>query len=537
MIKNWKYVLAVVPAFTLTSAFAQSLKDGQRAAELERYREAINTLQSVNKTPSVDASLSLADAYLRAGVADSAAIYYTKSASIDPKSAVGMVAAGKAALVKGNTAEAEKQFEAAIKASKKKDPNIYMLIGQAYADAKVKDSTKGVAYLTEANKLTKNANADAYVILGDLYLSNPSGTGGGDAMNAYDQAIRIDKNNARAHFRRGRLYLQSRNYNEAQAALQAAIAADPSYAPALRELGEMYIVVGKYPEAVETYKKYMSISANDPDIKTKYSQFLFLSKDYKGAQTEAEAALAKNPNNAIASRVAALAYNENGETEKALTAMDNYFKNAKQETILASDYANYGKILAKAGKADLASENFDKALQMDPNNIELMDDMATFYVKQKQYAKAIPLYNKIIESKPASLNIYNYKLAEAYYNNKQLAEADVLYTAVLKANAAYAPGIFRRGQIADELDTDKSGDAKPFFEEFIKVVMADPAKQTTYKGYLIPANYLLGYYAFKAKDYTTAKAYWNEVLRIDATNKDAKSGINNIDQTLKGGKK
>lgn len=534
MIKNWKYVLAVAASFTFSAAFSQTVKDAQRAADLEKDNEAMKMLRQLNKAgANEENALFLGDAYLRAGKTDSATIYYNQAVTFDPKgkSPLALVAAGKAALVQGNSALAQEKFDAAVKRSKKKDVNIYRLIGQAYVDTKSKDNAKAIEYLTAGNAVAKNSNAEALIALGDAHLLDPNG--GGPAMTAYDQAVQADKNNAKAHLRRGQLYLRSRNYNEAQDALQAALAADPSFAPAYREMGELYYFVGKYDQALENYKKYISMSEDSPGTRAKYASFLFLTKDYAGTIQEAQNVLAKEPNNAVMNRLLAFSLYETDQNDQAIAAIERYFKNAKQDQIIASDYAYYGRIMGKAGKADIAQQNFDKALQMDPENMELHDDVAAFYVKQKDYAKAIPIYTKIIESKPKNLNVYNVKLADAYFANKEFDKADELYKVVLETNPDYAHGLFRVAQIQNEKDADKSGDAKPYFEQFVQKIGADPAKAASYKAYLIPANYLLGYFAYQAKDFETAKKYWEEVKRLDPSNNEATTGLNNIEVLTK----
>src|SRR5688500_14348986 len=133
MIKNWKYLLTLAASLAFSTAYSQSVKDARRAADLEKDAEAMRMLRQLNKTSaSEESALYLGDAYLRAGKVDSAVTFYNQAAGFNAKSPVGMVAAGKAALAKGNTAEAEAKFEDAIKRSRKKDANIYMLIGQAY---------------------------------------------------------------------------------------------------------------------------------------------------------------------------------------------------------------------------------------------------------------------------------------------------------------------------------------------------------------------------------------------------------------------
>jgi tetratricopeptide (TPR) repeat protein len=521
MIKNWKYILAVGASFTFSAAFSQSVQDAKRATDFERYDEATKTLR---KLGTDEATFFLGDAYLKAGKPDSAAIAYNQGYAANQKSPISMVGAGKAALLKNNAGEAERLFESAVKATKSKDPEILRLIGQAYADAKVTNITKAKEYMDEALKRAKDNKAPIYVTLGDLNLADPNG--GGAAMSAYDQAVAADKNFAKAHLRRGQLFVRSRNYNEAEQAFKAALAIDPNYAPAYRELGEMYYFVGKYDQSLENYRKYVSMSENTPGTRAKYASFLFLTKDYAGTQKEAQEVLAKDPKNVVMNRLLAYSLFETGKTAEAQAAMENYFKNAKQEEIIGSDYAYYGRILAKTGNNELAQTNFDKALQLDPDNIDLQDDIAAFYVKQKQYPKAIAIYKAKLAAKPS--NVDNVKLADVYFASKQLDAADSLFAVVLKTNPTYVHGIFRRAQIADEKDTDKTGDAKPLFEEFIKTVNQDPTKAESYKSYLIPANFMLGYYAYLGKDYTTAKKYWEETKRLDPTHKEATDGLKNI---------
>jgi tetratricopeptide (TPR) repeat protein len=533
MIKNWKYVLAIGASFTFTTAFSQSVKDAQRSIDLERYKEASRALQTLSNKDD-EAALLLADVYLRAGKTDSATIFLNKAASMNAKSPYSMVAAGKAALLKGDVGGAQAKFEDAIKA-KKKDPQVYKLIGQAYADANAKDVTKAIEYLNKANELAKNKDPEVYIVMGDVQQLKPNG--GGEAMTSYDRALQIDGKNAKAHYRRGQLYVRSRNFNEAQTALQAAITADANFAPAYRELAEMYYFAGKYDQALENMRKYTSMAENTPETRAKYASFLFLTKDYAGTIKEAQEVLARDPKNAVMNRVMAYSLFETDKYPEALTTMENYFKVADPTKVIASDYAYYGRMLAQVGKNDEAQTNFNKALEMDPNNVELMDDIASFYAKGKDPAKGIEIYKKIIAAKPKNMNVYNVKLADAYFANKKYDSADSLYSVVLKTNPTYAHGLFQRARIADEKDTDKSGDAKPMYEEFVKVVSQDPAKVESYKNYLIPANYLLGFYAYKAKDYATARKYWQEVKKLDPSNKEATTGLANLDAISKGARR
>lgn len=526
------YMLAVATTLTCAAAGAQSVNDARRAAELEKDQQAMKTLRQLNKAnASEETALYLGDAYLRAGKSDSAAIYYNQAAGFNAKSARGMVAAGKAALVQGNSAAAQQKFEDAIKRSKKKDANIYMLIAQAYVDTKAKDNARALEHANAAVSLSKNKSADAYILLGDVNLLNPNG--GGPAMTAYDQAVRLDPKSAKAHLRRGQLFTRSRNYNEAQEAFQAALAADANYAPAYRELGEMYYFVGKYDQSLENYKKYISMSEDSPDTRSKYASFLFLTKDYPATIKEAQAVLTANPNHPVMNRLLAFSLFEADQNDQALTAMQRYFQHVKPDQVIASDYAYYGRMLSKAGKAAEAQQNLDKAMQMDPNNAELQDDIASFYMKEKQYPKAIALYQAKLKAKPGLVD--SYKLAEAYFGAKQYAPADSLYAAILKERPTYSPAILRQAGIAEA--QNKTEDAKQHYLNYLKVVGEaigqDASKESSYRNGLLQANFYLGLQAYNAKNYPDAKKYWTEASRLDPSNKDLTNNLRNVDLRMK----
>jgi tetratricopeptide (TPR) repeat protein len=333
--KNWKYALLIPGMFAFSTVFGQSFETGKKAIEMEQYQVAKKTLSKVVQANNNELNnIVLGDAYLLSGKPDSAVIYYNAAASKDAKSALGMAAAGKAALAKGNTGEAESKFNEALKRSKSKDGAVLATIGSAYLHTNG-DMNKAVEHLNKAVGVLKNNKAEAYVMLGDAYLKQNKG---GEAMTAYENAIRENNNFALGHLRKGQLSVRSRNYNEAQSAYQAIIAMDPNYAPAYRDLGELYYFVGKYDQALENYKKYVSLAENTPETKAVYASFLFLSKDYAGTIKEAQNVLQRDPKNLVMKRLLAYSYYETKEDEKALAAMQDYFKTAPADMLFASDY-------------------------------------------------------------------------------------------------------------------------------------------------------------------------------------------------------
>jgi tetratricopeptide (TPR) repeat protein len=515
--KNWKFALLLTGFFSVNAAFGQSLETGKKALEMEQYQVAKKTLSKVVQANNNEINnITLGDAYLLSGKPDSAVIYYNQAASKDVKSALGMAAAGKAALVRNNTSEAEAKFSEALKRSKSKDGDVLRVIGSAYLHTD-KDLNKAVENLNKAIGVLKTNKAEAYVMLGDAYLKQNKG---GEAMNAYEAAIRENDKYALAHLKKGQLSVRSRNYNDAQTEYQAIIGMDQNYAPAYRDLGELYYFVGKYDQALENYKKYVALAENTPATRAVYASFLFLSKDYVGTIKEAEEVLKRDPNNLVMKRLLAYSYYETKQDDKALTAIQDYFKTAPANKLIASDYEYQGKIYNRANKPNEALTSFNRALELDSTRADLRNDMAQIYVKQNNYPKAISLFReKMKRTKPTNTDYYY--LGSLYDDSKQYRQADSLYALISANNPTFPNSYLWRARSNANLDPEsKAGLAKPHYEKYIELASADKEKN---KSGLVEANYYLAYYYYLKNDKTKAANYLKEVRTMDPGNVQAKT--------------
>ena len=419
-----------------------------------------------------------------------------------------------------------------------------MAVAEGYLNAPERtdaDLQKAIGYLQTAVQRDKN-NTAAYLMLGDAQLDLKKG---GEAMTSYDNAIRIDGNNPKAYLRRGQLYTRSRNYTEAEQAFQKAIEIDPNYAPAYRDLGELYYFAGQYDKALSTFKKYVDMAEDTPETRAKYASFLFLTKNYDQTLKEVQEVLKTDPDNTVMNRLQAYSYLELGQPDKALQAMEGYLQKAGKDKLIAEDYEYYGRILSKNNQHAKATENLQKALDMNPDKVEIYQELASAYAKAGQYDKAVAVYDKKREKTAPSNadfyymgNIYMQAAAEAREaKNEQKAveffkKADETYANVTTSNPTYAYGHYWRGLANANLDTESTGGlAKPHFEEFIKLAGAEPDK---YKAALVDANNYLGYYYYVVKpNRDLAIKHYQEVLKLDSSNEQAKVALAEINKSAK----
>ncbi|RZK27084.1 MAG: tetratricopeptide repeat protein, partial [Hymenobacter sp.] len=359
--KPWKPLLltAVTLGAGATAATAQDIAAAQKAIELERYNEARGMLRSAS---SPEANYELGRIYQMRDLNDSAAMYFNKAAGPTP---FGQVAAGRAALVKGQTDAAATSFDAAAKATKNKDAKVLTMIAQAYGESDVKNIDKALTYVNAAQTANKGKDEPGLMVArGEIYLH--SDAGGGEAMTSFDRATMANPNYAQAYYKKGELNVRSRNAQEAITNLEKAIQIEPKYAPAYKELAEMYYYAQQYPKALSTFEQYRQTAERSTNTDAEYASFLYLTKKFPEALTEVNNVLAKEPNNVTMNRLKAYTLYETGDYAGAATAMENYMRTAPADKIIADDYAYQSRILGKLNKTQESLAAINKAIELAP---------------------------------------------------------------------------------------------------------------------------------------------------------------------------
>jgi len=506
--KPWKPLLltAVTLGAAATAATAQDIAAAQKAIELERYNEARGMLRNAS---SPEANYELGRLYQMRDLDDSAAIYFNKAAGSTP---FGQVAAGRAALVKGQEDAAATSFDAAAKATKNKDAKVLTMIAQAYGEAdKLKSTEKALTYVNAAQTANKGKDEPGLMVArGDIYLNNDNG--GGEAMTSFDRATMANPNYAQAYYKKGELNVRSRNAQEAVTNLEKAIQLEPKYAPAYKELAEMYYYAQQYDKALSTFEEFRKVAEPSINTKIEYASFLYLTKKFPEALTEINTVLASEPNNVTMNRLKAYTMYETGDYAGAATAMENYMRTAPADKIIADDYAYQSRILGKNNKAQESLVAINKAIELAPasKKPEFEAEKTKIQLINKDYSGALGA----LKDKARTGDLADqYRLAAAYASAKQYPQADSVFGIINTAKADYAPAYIARAKVNVALDPDADkGLAKPYYEKYIELGNADPAK---YKAGLVESYDYLGAYNAHKNDKAAAKANFEKAIAID----------------------
>jgi tetratricopeptide (TPR) repeat protein len=517
-------------AFGCASLHSQTVKEAITLTDNEQYDLATEAFQTLIQKEPANGTLWFyaGDNYWRADKPDSALYAYQKGLQVEPANPINLVGTGKYKLDQGNQADARKDFDKALTVSGSKTSLVQSKVAEAFITAKNKD-------LSYAMKLLNNAiavdakNAELYILLGDAYTEQNNGT---VAAENYNKALDLDKNAVKAIVRKGVLYKRSTNYEGAAAEFETAIKLSPSFAPAHRELAEAYFKLRKLEQAKAEYKKYLELSKNNATARLRYASFLFMSAEYPDAQNELNQLSKIDANNIGMLRLKAYTAHETNDSINAKTFIEQVFQNTKEMERSPMDYEYYGKILLKSGNDSAAADYFERSYLFDTTKTDVLIDLGNMYMKLKKYPQAVNAFERRINNGKGLKSTDYFNLGKAYYLNKEWEKADTLFAKVIELVPTWPNGVLWRAQTNTQMDPDsKAGKAKPYYEKYIELALADSVNSDKYKTGLTESyKYLGGYYYLIDKQTAVSKSYWQKVLELMPDDKQAKQVMEGLNQ-------
>ncbi len=489
---------------------------------------------------------------------DNANIQYQKGSEVNATNPLNYVGLGKVLWYRGKDADAKTMFFKAASLSANKNAEVMRKTAEAYIYAPNKNLDEAIKLLNEAIKLDPK-NSINYILLGDAQLEkNP--TDGSTPIKSYQKANELNPKSTLGILREGKLYQRGRNYNLALDFYNKAIAVDPNFAPAHREIAEIYMLAGKPAKAIESWKKYLELN-NSNDARYRYMTALFYNKQFTDAITEGENLKKGGYNNYTIERLLGWAYAEMGNKNdttaysKGLRSLNQFFELTKDKAnfkYLPNDYKFKGMLLSKTGKDSLGTLEIEKAIALDPAaNCDLYGDIARIWTKAKNYNKSITAFEKKATCTKGLDGQDYFDFGKAYYyagGAKQreaaaikdaklkpakeaeaiplFVKADTCFSKLIQMKPTFPAGYFWKGRVETYLDAkNELWLSKPHFEKALTLVKPEE-KTGGYKSNTIEALEYLGYNSVTLKEKEKADAYFNELKTIDPANEKAKNYFN-----------
>ncbi len=513
----------VVGLFMVASStmFAQTLSDAIKLTRNEQFESADAAYKGLiqSQPNNGDYYFYYGENYFKNENLEMANTMYQKGAEVNPTNPLPYVGLGKVQWYKNQTADAKANFFKATTLGAEKNATVFMKIAEAYIAAPTKNLPDAFTLLAKATKLEPK-NPEGFILTGDAFLEQNKGT---EAITNYEKAGALDPKSAKALLKQGQVWNRAKNYSLAIDTYKKAKLIDSTYAPAYREMAEIYHRAGQDKVAYSQMQKYIQLN-NDCGARARSAGFALESRFYKEAVADAKEALKCDPNNVYLYRYLAYSQYETADYAAGLESSNLFFSKAPVDKIIVLDYEYRAKLLSKSGKDSLAILDFKKALELQPDKVELNGDIAGSYIKMKKYPEAIAAYKVRMEKEKGGINDY-FGLMRAYYYSKDFVNADSAASQMIQAQPDLHYGYLWRAKANSQLDPkNETWAAKKYYEEFISKITKPEDIEKNKKDLAEAYNYLGVYYA-KLNDCPNTKLNFQKVLELDPANAQAKKVI------------
>ena len=253
-------------------------------------------------------------------------------------------------------------------------------------------------------EMTKKDRMQNYLFLGRIYEKTNNTK---KAIDAYEQALLIIPTDIPAREKIARLYQKTGMKQDAVNAYSALIEINPGNSYYHLELAQAYEKIGNNEGVISECRYILSSAANDRELSSARS---LLIKTYYGLDQldqlipEFEAAIKSHPKK-----------------------IDNYLALAE--------------VYARDGRREEMVETYRRALQVFPDNTELVWKVADSLMKEKKFRDAIPILEELIKLRSDDSN-YSYRLGECYLKTDQPKKATALWDRFTSENINIAPTFY-----------------------------------------------------------------------------------------------
>jgi len=501
------------------------------------YQKAKQYFESnVSKTPA-ESNYYLGEIAFAEGKMDEAKSYFDKGVAADPLYTLNQVGQGKL-ILKTDAKAAESLFAAALKKNKK-SPVLNVTIARAYWECGLNDGAQ--LKLVIAKKYGKKSPL-VYTLEGDMLKAENKM---GEAAAKYEQALNFDTSFVVASIKCAQIY-ESINPNLSLEILKKVLASHPDYTIAYKGLGRTYMLNGQYLSAIEGFKAYVADGGIlNVDDYIKFASCYYFTDQFELSNEEVNSAIKLDSTNFVLNRFRVWNAAKLDDAVNGLKYADYFFTLKSEIGFIPNDYMAYASILALNGLFDDALKIYDKLMETDSERPEIYKELFGVYQKMGDNVKASDTYKKFMDLTGADYvsSMDYFKLARSYYSagvklkadttsvdnlvkaKEYLLKADSTFAIVCKMTPESYTGFIWRGHTNSSIEkVVTEGLAKPYYETAIEMINAKLAEKpgNGYNTDLIRAYTYLGlHYLYLDDDVNSAK-YWNKVLELDPTNKNAK---------------
>lgn len=361
------------------------------------------------------------------------------------------------------------------------------LIGTASVTLKLYN--QGIEHLENALSLNPE-HPQIYNNLGTAYLL----TGARDkAIDCYKKAIKLNPKDSVAYYNIASIYQIQNKHAQATDYFSKAYELD-NQENYLISLALSELKAGQIPNALKHYKALAILHPEKDSFQYNLATCYELLKDYEHAIAILKVLMARNPKSITMAQKLANLYIEVRELSKAKILYDNVILKGAPTSDVLYQYAILSTQLYDTGTAERI---FKKVISMNPENALAHKDLGIIYLNQRLFDYAEDEFKTALELEPENFDIM-LEYANFLYSISKYKEADEWYEKTLEIqDDVVAKSLWALNKIElNELDNAR---------ELITSALEDEPKHE----YI---QFVAGRIYFSLKDYENAKIYFIKSL-------------------------
>jgi tetratricopeptide (TPR) repeat protein len=220
-----------------------------------------------------------------------------------------------------------------------------------------------------------------------------------DDFSLYSDRVKKSPEVAFQHYNLGVEYMNRKQYDEASAEFQTALALKPGNVLALDNLGTIYLRRGELDKAIAEFQEALRYSIGTKGAKTLVNLGVAYRNQHRleEAAKEFEAALRLKPDLLEARSNLGAIYLIQNRLEDAAREFQTVIK-LKPDHEMA--HLNLGVVYRKENKFQEAVNEFRTTLQLSPNFAEAHYELGVVYGKQQRFGEAINEFRATLQMKP-----------------------------------------------------------------------------------------------------------------------------------------
>jgi len=303
--------------------------------------------------------------------------------------------------------------------------------------------------------------------LGLLYESIEDAASAIDAWERLAVATPTVSRRVEVLFRAGELREGAMNDLEgAEQKYRAAMAEDPDYMPALQALQRVFMTRQDWPNAIDMLQAQIQLTRDLQDRANLLVQVGAINeahlKNETAAQRLYEEALDLHPSNVYAAEPLADMYFQQQRWERARSVIDLLVDSAeyeKDDNAWLALSVRLGRVNEELGLDAEASSAYERALELDPVNVQASLGLARLYRRAGRLAEAYELFRDVLSAHRTSLDV---KVAVDLYSEagaikRELDEpgaAREMYERALEIEPKHEPSLRSLVEVLEAADAD-----------------------------------------------------------------------------------